>query len=178
MKQSRTTLWGAVGGAATAIQAVPDLASWLRITAIVVAAMAFGGLGYHATDCPAMCPGTDAQGRRLGAGPSTFIAGLLVLLGLAAAVIVVSCCTGCTALVARSYVKSGSGTNQVHKGGTLYGVTFFDSGQVLGKTKVSYEAATNGTWPPEISTAGVTQQATSTGLVTIIQNFPKMVPVP
>jgi len=60
----------------------------------------------------------------------------------------------------------------------LYGVTFFDSGQVLGKTKVALDTATNGTWPAGISTAGLDQHASSTGMVTIIQNFPKVVPVP
>ena len=72
----------------------------------------------------------------------------------------------------------GEGTNRVDKSGVLYGVTFFDSGQVLGKTRVAMDSATNGTWPAGISIAGFDQHASSTGAVTIIQNFPKMVPVP
>jgi hypothetical protein len=178
MKKSRTTLRGAIGGAATALQALPELPTWFRVSAIVVGAVAFAGLGYHATDCPPNCAGTDARGRRLGPVPASLVMGLLIMVVLTASLCAAVLFSGCTALVIRSHNSSGSGTNRVTKGATVYGLTFFDSGQVLGKTRATYEAATNGTWAPEISTAGVSQQASSTGVVTIIQNFPKMVPVP
>jgi hypothetical protein len=110
-------------------------------------------------------------------GPAPPVVGLLVLGALALAV-VLACCTGCTLMYARSHASQGQGTNRVDKSGLLYGITFFDSGQVLGKTRVAMESTTNGMWAGGISTAGLTQQATSSNVVTIIQNFPKMVPVP
>jgi hypothetical protein len=178
MKNSRTTLWGAIGGAATALQALPELPTWFRVSAIILGALAFAGLGYHATDCPPNCAGTDARGRRLGPVPASLVSGLIIMLLLTASLCAAVIFSGCTTVVIRSHSDSGSGTNAVNKGATLWGITFFDSGQVLGKTRATYEAATNGTWAPEISTAGLSQQASSTGVVTIIQNFPKMAPVP
>ena len=178
MTKSRTTTWGAIGGAATALQALPDLPSWLRACLIVLGALAFILLGYHATDCPANCPGTDRYGRRLGNAATDAIIGPLIIVWLLGSLCLAVIAAGCTAMCARSSTESGSGTNRVEKTASICGVTFFDSGQVLGRTRVSYIGNTNDSSPPGISTAGFTQQSSSTGLVTIIQNFPKVVPVP
>jgi len=178
MTHSRTTVCGAIAGAATSLQALPDLPGWFRACATIVASAALIALGLHAADCPPNCPGTDPQGRRLGGQGPRFLAGVLVVLVLAAAICLAALASGCTTVYARSHSRTGEGTNRVDKSGVLYGVTFFDSGQVLGKTKVALDTATNGTWPAGISTAGLDQHASSTGMVTIIQNFPKVVPVP
>ncbi|HVM46949.1 MAG TPA: hypothetical protein VMU04_02930 [Candidatus Acidoferrum sp.] len=176
MTRSKTTLCGALGGAATALQALPDLPGWLRAALIISAAAAFILLGYHATDCPPNCPGTDKYGRRLGNPAADMIAGPLILLlfiGLLSALVL---CAGCTAMWARSYTQAGAGTNRVEKGGAICGVTLFDSGQVLGRTRVTYLGGTNDTAQAGISTAGFSQQSSSTGLVTIIQTFGTAVP--
>jgi hypothetical protein len=178
MTPSRTTLWGAIAGTSTLITAIPDIPGWLKAVCIVMTALGITALGFHSSDCPPNCPGTDPNGApRRGVDPRT--ASLLFgLAALTAATCAVLGLSGCTAMRARTAIDTGEGTNHVRRVGTLTGITFFDSGQILGKTRVTVETSTNGVWPAEVSTAGLTQQASSTGMVTIIQNFPKMVPVP
>jgi hypothetical protein len=86
MTRSRTTVCGAIAGAATALQALPDLPGWFRACATIVASAALIALGLHAADCPPNCPGTDPRGRRLGGQGTRFLAGVLVVLALAAAI--------------------------------------------------------------------------------------------
>jgi hypothetical protein len=178
MTPSRTTLWGAIAGTSTLITAIPDIPGWLKAVCIVVTALGITALGFHSSDCPPNCPGTDAAGHRR-TPPAPGPLSLLCAIAAAATVLwLLLGLTGCTAMRARTAIDTGEGTNHVRRVGTLTGITFFDSGQILGKTRVTVEGSTNGTWPAEVSTAGLTQQASSTGMVTIIQNFPKMVPVP
>jgi len=175
--KSRTTLWGAIAGASTAAQTIPELAGWPRVLLMLVAGIALGALGYHATECPANCPGTDQDGRPRVARGVSVAAGVLIVLALTAVIAFAALTSGCTALVAHSYLKEGSTNTAPKRGATLYGVSFFDSGPVLGKTRLTYESATNGQWAPAIGTAGWTQSASPTGTVMILQQFSGVAPL-
>lgn len=65
MKANKTTLSGAFAAGCLAATQVPDLPPWLGVCFRLGAAIGVASLGWHATDCPANCPGSDDQGRRL-----------------------------------------------------------------------------------------------------------------
>ena len=178
MTPSQTTFWGAVAGAATAAQALPNLPWYVRAGAAILAGLALGALGYHSSDCPPNCPGTDSLGKRRLPSAGNALAGILLAGGILLALTLVVMACGCTALYGHAYQR-GDGTNAVAKAGaTLYGVTFFDSGQVLGKARLAFDSGTNGRSAGSVAMSGVQQSSSSTGVVTIIQQFQGMTPIP
>lgn len=76
-----------------AVSSVPEFNDWIRLTARFAAAGAIALLGYHATDCPANCPGTDDRGRPR-PWPQTLCTVLLLAL---MAIAIATACAGCTA---------------------------------------------------------------------------------
>ena len=176
MTPSQTTFWGAVAGASMAAQAIPSLPPLAHTVALVASGLATGALGYHAAECPPNCPGTDTLGKRRVPAAGNIIAGIVMVGGLLLALAFVCMASGCTAIYGHAYEKADA-TNMPKKGATLYGFTILDSGQVLGRTRLAFESATNGQWAPGVATAGFQQQSSSTGMVTIIQQFENLAPV-
>ena len=176
MTPSQTTFWGAVAGASMAAQAIPSLPPLAHTVAIVASGLATGALGYHAAECPANCPGTDTLGKRRVPAAGNILAAIVMVGGLLLALAFAVMASGCTAIYGHAYEKGDATNNVPKKGATLYGFTILDSGQVLGKTRLTYEAVSNGWYAPGVGTAGFQQTSSSTGVVTIIQQFGNLVP--
>lgn len=62
MKPSRTTQAGRVAAVFLASSQTPGLPEWAHIALVCLGAVAVAVLGHYACDCPANCPGTDADG--------------------------------------------------------------------------------------------------------------------
>ena len=175
MNISRTTISGAIAGAATAAQAVPNLPPLLHAGLAIAAGAALGALGLHASGCPPNCPGTDETGR-LRPGPVRALRDALMVFAILAAVALAA--TGCAFVHASSRDAVTVGTNSLPRKASFTGIAFFDSSQSLSKARVTYEGSTNGAWAPGICMSGLNQTSSSTGAVTIIQQFRGMLPAP
>ena len=172
MKLDPTTFAGMVGGAALAVAALPGLPKAVTTVASIVGAASVGALGWHATACPANCPGTNAAGLRLPAAPPSVrrVIPVACFLALVAALAIVLL-TGCTAVrVSTSRSVEPGSTNTVEKT-ALTGFSLFDSSQAIAKASAHSGYATNGTWSPGLTMSDLTQTSSSTGMVLIIQNI-------
>lgn len=92
---SRTTTAGSMAALTLSAAQCPGLPKWLEVFLTILAAASLALLGRNAADCPANCPGTDANGRphppNRSFGP--FAAGLLGLALLVVTAHLVGCVT-------------------------------------------------------------------------------------
>jgi hypothetical protein len=159
MKNPKTTIAGVAAGLATLLTGLPASSNTTHTVAVVVCALALVALGWHATDCPANCPGMKDGIPR---DPRSLV--LLAFVGMITAAIAIALLSGCAFVRATTY-RNQTGQDQIPKEKTaLVAYTLFDSGQVLAKARASSGYSTNGQWAPGASLSGVNQWATSTNL--------------
>lgn len=157
-----------------AVAALPGLSPTLHTVAIVVSAASMGALGKLSKDCPPFCPGTDSEGRprAFQPNPTPPLPGLslplCLVLGLSLALL-----SGCALDRLRMTTSHMDGTNLVTQTSTITSCTMLDANQNLARASIHTESATNGTWAPGISMAGLGQSSSSSNLVqavTVIVN--------
>jgi len=93
MKTSKTSISGTSAAAFYAAAQVPGLPEWLQLCFKGAAAISIAALGYHSTDCPVNCPGTDDRGRPLQERRQLWLPALLFVGLVVAACLVEGCIT-------------------------------------------------------------------------------------
>jgi len=172
MKTDATTIAGMVAGAALSVAALPALPRSVTSVAGIVGAAAVGALGWHAKTCPAGCPGTDARGNPLTRPQSAVrkvipVACFLILLATLAFVLL----TGCAVTRATTTRTTDPTTGATVEKTCVTGATLFDSGQSLARASAHSGYATNGTWAPGVSMAGLSQTSSTSGLTVIVNTL-------
>jgi hypothetical protein len=154
------------------VQTLPGLPHWGYVLGQLVAGLAVGGLGWHARDCPPRCPGTDRNGKPRaprtlalqGLLAACFLGGVLLVI----AAMLLSGCTYARTSVTRTRLENGV---LVTEKAAISGAAVLDSNQALQRASAHALNTTSNTWSPTVSMTGLTQAASSTGIVVIINGL-------
>jgi hypothetical protein len=108
---SPTTMAGTAAALAMAASQIPGLTPFQASLLTLASAVAIGLLGRCSSDCPAKCPGSDAQGRRL-PSPQLYLPlpPLVVAAGVSCALLLFAGCTIANRSVTTSFAPSPDGS--------------------------------------------------------------------